>query len=46
MNPSFFLIRPPRAADGPVPRVLWLRLARATGGLLLFYLAATLLAAS
>lgn len=45
MNPCFWLIRPPRAADGPVPAALWQRLGRTLLLLLAIYLAAMVLAA-
>jgi hypothetical protein len=46
MNPGFWLIRPPRAADGPVAPELWARLALRLAALGAIYLAATLLAGS
>jgi hypothetical protein len=45
MNPCFFLIRPPRAADGPLPPALWHRLGRVLLTLLAIYVAAMVLAA-
>lgn len=45
MSPCFWLIRPPRAADGPVPPELWARLAGRLLLLAALFLAASLLAA-
>lgn len=45
MNPCFFLIRPPRALDGPLPPGLLLRLGRTLSALLAIYLLAMVLAA-
>lgn len=45
MNPCFFLIRPPRALDGPLPPSLLPRLGRTLAALLAIYLLAMLLAA-
>jgi len=44
MNPCFWLIRPPRAADGPIGPELWARLAGRLALLAAIYLAASLLA--
>jgi hypothetical protein len=44
MNPCFWLIRPPRAADGPIGGELWARLAGRLLLLVALYLAAMLLA--
>lgn len=45
MNPCFWLIRPPRAADGPVGREVWARLAARLVALALLFLLASILAA-
>lgn len=45
MHPCFWMIRPPTAADGPVPARLWRRLAAALSGLALYFMLAVLLAA-
>ena len=45
MNLCFWLIRPPRAADGPIGPELWARLARSLFLLAAMFLAASLLAA-
>ena len=38
MHPCFWIIRPPRAADGPLPGRLWRRLAVSASLLLAIYL--------
>jgi hypothetical protein len=45
MNPCFWMIRPPRAADGPVGPELWTRLATRLAALALLFLATSILAA-
>ncbi len=45
MHPCFWMIRPPTAADGPVPPRLWRRLAACVSGLALYFVLALLLAA-
>lgn len=45
MNPCFWLIRPPRAADGPIEPGLWGRLAARLLLLAALFLAAMLLSA-
>lgn len=37
MHPCFWLIRPPTAADGPLPPGLWRRLATSVTGLALYF---------
>jgi hypothetical protein len=46
MHPCFWDIRPPRAADGPVPPRLWRRLAFSVSALLMLLVAMQLLARS
>lgn len=45
MHPCFWMIRPPTAADGPLPPRLWRRLAISVSGLAVYFLLALLLAA-
>jgi hypothetical protein len=45
MSPCFWLIRPPRAADGPVPPAFWARLAGRVLLLAALFLAASFLSA-
>lgn len=45
VHPCFWMIRPPTAADGPLPPRLWRRLAVCVSSLALYFMLAMLLAA-